>query len=104
MKTGSISGNAGVDSLALTQLVGRASTRVMLQITVDAGVLYVTDQPNAAPGTGYPVTPQAPLVLTEEDHGDLVTHTFYGSSSGATANAGTIEIFGDGSQRTGSFG
>jgi hypothetical protein len=104
MLTGSITGVPKVGNMALTELVGRAQSRVMLQFSVDAGILYVTDLPGAAPLVGYPVTPQAPLILRVEDVGDLVTHAFFGSSSLGNAQAGTVEVFSDGATRYGAAG
>lgn len=96
MMYGAIGGVQGVTAVALTQLVGRGQSRVLLQITCDSGVMFVTDNPGAAAQTGYPVTPQAPLILRVEEHGDLVTHDFYGSSGSLSINAGTIEVFASG--------
>ena len=81
-----------VGASAVSQLVSSSNSRVALDIFVDTGVGYVTDLPGQPSGTGIPVTPSSPLHLTQETHGDLVRHSFFGSSLSGTVVFGVIPI------------
>lgn len=83
-----------VGGLAVTpvvQLVGASDKRLSLSVSIDSGVGYITDRPQAGPGTGFVVTPSAPVHLRYADYGDIVRHSWFGSASVNTALFGVLE-------------
>lgn len=91
MRRGTISQDS-VGTVQLTQLCGVSPSRVLLQLGVNTGIGFATDLPGAPAQSGYPITPSSPLTLTKEQHGDLVTHSFFGSSASGTVIFGVIEV------------
>jgi hypothetical protein len=76
----------------MLQIVGSSDTRVLLHITVDLGIGYITDQAGAAPLSGMVVTPSMPLIMRVEDYGDMLHHAWFGSNANGAAQFGHIEI------------
>jgi hypothetical protein len=92
MRQGRIQSAPAAGGGAMSLICGPSNTRVLVHITVDQGIGYVTDQQGAAPLTGIAVTPQMALILRVEDYGDIVHHALYGSNANGAAQFGFIEI------------
>lgn len=92
MRSGNVFQRGGAVATAPIELVGPSMTRARLQITIDAGVGYLTDFSNAAVGVGYIVTPDSPFIVDVETHGDMIHHPWYGSADNAARLFGVLEL------------
>lgn len=84
--------SGSVTAVVVTPLAPSSQNRTAIEFYVNTGVAYITDQPGAAVQQGIPVTPSSPLKLDYERHGDLVRHSFFGSSGGGTVIVGVLPI------------
>lgn len=92
MRTGgtTLGGPTGYGVVA--EIIPSSSKRVCLMISISTGVGYVSCNASDVALTGYPISVNAPLILTWETHGDLVRRAWYGSKDGTASRFGVINV------------
>ena len=81
-----------VGTMALTPLLPASQQRRRLHFSVASGTAYVTDRPDATAGTGFPVTPGSPLIMDRDNYGDMLHHSWFGSSLSGVVDIGVIDV------------
>ena len=93
MRNSSVSQITGAPLTAPILLCGSAQQRVRLRLSIDTGTGFVTPSQSALTGVGFVLTSTAPLEISREGEGDIVTQAWYGSSTSNASKFGVLETF-----------